>query len=92
MSFIRCPTCSFVLGKYLQFIRLASHAQYLDKIDGTASVDPDARDNDGNVPTGNPANVSFRPDRTPPLGNVLNLLEVRNVCCRTHVTTSTRIE
>ena len=69
----------------MEFIKLATQARYLEKTNQTA-VGDDAQ------PAIDPANIMARPEYIQPIGDVMDLIGIKNVCCRVHCLTTTRIE
>ncbi len=81
-AYIRCPECSFCIGKYMLFVDMAKTAYYNDtlfkKDSEHANYDPDK--------------VVFKPNITPSLEQIFNALGIVNRCCRMHLVSKTEFD
>ena len=73
--YIRCPECSFCIGHYVDFIEVARISMYSSIIYNKDSKYKDYH----------PEKIVFNPSITPELGPLLNSLNIKNICCRTHI-------
>lgn len=81
-SYIRCPECSFPLGKYADFFDKAKDALFADTIfkKGSQHANYD------------PEKISLNPNITPPLEGIFNALEISNMCCRMHLVSAEKFD
>jgi DNA-directed RNA polymerase subunit N (RpoN/RPB10) len=78
-AFIRCPECSFCIGKYMEFIEHAKESIYEDKVFGSNSQ----------FSNYDPEKMVFNPDIIPSLENLFNAVGIINRCCRMHIVSKT---
>ena len=69
---IRCPSCGFCLGPYIEFFDAAKEAFYKEKIFGKDSAIKDY----------DPEKLALNPGSIPDLENLFEGLEIKNRCCR----------
>ena len=78
-TFIRCPSCGFCFGPYMEFINLARQAQNQDKV---FSANSEYKDYD-------PEKLSLNPGSVPPLEPIFDVLKISNRCCRMRILSRT---
>jgi hypothetical protein len=72
MSFILCPECSFCLGEVYEFIDLAKQGYYKSTMKKTLE----------NV---RPETLELCPNISKPIGFMMDIMGVTNICCRMHL-------
>ena len=72
--YIRCPECAFCIGHYIDFIEIARASMYQHTIY-----------NSGKYKDYHPEKIVFDPSITVGLGPLLDALNIKNICCRTHI-------
>ena len=75
-QFIRCPTCSFYIGAYMDFFDNAKQALYDEHL---------KKSKFGNY---DPAKLILCQGSTPPLEPIFDALNIKNRCCRMRMTSS----
>jgi len=78
-AFIRCPECSFCIGKYAEFISKAKEAVYAKEVFGPGSK----------YSSYSPDKMVFDPSITPSLEPLFEALKLKNRCCRMHSVSGT---
>ncbi len=71
-QFCRCPSCGFDLAPYRKFFNLARECVYEENIMK-------------NYKEYSPEKMIFIPDAAPPLEDLLNGLNIKNICCRSRL-------
>ena len=78
-TFIRCPSCGFCFGPFMEFVNNARQALYQEKVFGGTS---DFKEYD-------PEKLAFNPGAVPTLEPIFDALDIKNRCCRMRVLTRT---
>jgi hypothetical protein len=81
-TYIRCPECSFCIGKYADFVDRAKQAIYNDAIFRSNSKYAEY----------DPEKMVFNPQIVPSLEIVWNALNIKNRCCRQHLLSKTEFD
>lgn len=81
-SFVRCPSCSFVIGMYMRYVNLAKQAINEEAIYGEKSKYSEY----------DPEKISFNPDITPSMEKLFDALNIKKRCCRMHLLTVTEFD
>ena len=69
-QFIRCPTCAFYFGPYMEFFDIARQAIYEEELKKNEYNEYD------------PDKLMLCPGSVPPLEDIFNALNIKNRCCR----------
>ncbi len=72
-QFIRCPTCAFYIGVYMDFLDNARQAFYDKELRKSKYKDYD------------PSKLILCPGSTPPLEHIFDAIGIKNRCCRMHM-------
>lgn len=75
-QFIRCPTCSFYIGAYMEFLDNARQAIYAKELKNSDYKDYD------------PGKLTLCPGSVPPLEPIFDALNIKNRCCRMRMTSA----
>jgi hypothetical protein len=81
-TFIRCPECSFCVGKYAEFFECAKQAIYSDAVFGDKSK----------YANYDPEKMVFNPNITISLEHLFDALKIKNRCCRMHMVAKTEFD
>ncbi len=76
-QFIRCPICGFCFAHLVEFFEKAKLALFNKKLYSDKSEFKEY----------NPDKLSLNPDAVPPVGFILDALNVNNACCRMRMLT-----
>jgi hypothetical protein len=74
-QFIRCPSCKFCFGPYIEFFDKAKTSLYEDVVFGPKS---EYKDYD-------PEKLTLNPGSVPSLEELFDALEIKNRCCRMRI-------
>jgi len=76
-QFIRCPSCGFCFGSYVEFFDKAKLALYQDTIFAK----------DSKYAKYDPEKLALNPGSAPPLESIFDALDIKNRCCRMRLLT-----
>ncbi len=81
-EFIRCPECSFCIGLYSEFVEKAKQAIYASVLFNEKSQYKDY----------DPDKMAFNSSIMPDLEPLFTSLNIKNRCCRMHLTTKNNFD
>lgn len=75
-QFIRCPTCSFCIGLYMEFFDNARQSLYAQDLKKSEYKNYD------------PSKLTLCQGSIPPLETIFDALNIKNRCCRMRMTSA----